>query len=209
MADRDQFGPRLRREREKRRISLDEIASATNVGVDLWEGLENNDFSRWPSGLFARAFVRDYAQIVGLDPDAVIDEFCRHFPIADRRAARIVQAKAALIGHPLSPVPGSDPLPPGGERRRTRRAEPTASERIPAHYRPRITGAALDLVCVGGLALLPTLAGAGFWTSAGVVAVIYFTTGTILAGTTPGTRLLEILRQKAPALFTSRRAVNA
>ena len=72
MSDMDTFGPRLRAERERRGISLDTIASVTKVGAELWDGLERNDFSRWPSGIFARAFIRDYAraQIAAL-PDAV------------------------------------------------------------------------------------------------------------------------------------------
>ena len=87
MSDRDTFGPRLRREREKRGISVDTIAAVTKVSAELWEGLERNDFSRWPSGIFARAFVRDYARAVGLDADEIVDEFCRLFPIGDRRGA--------------------------------------------------------------------------------------------------------------------------
>ena len=66
----------------------------TRVGVDLWIGMEQNDFSRWPSGIFARAFIRDYARAVGLDADAVVNEFCRLFPNGDRRLGRIVQAQA-------------------------------------------------------------------------------------------------------------------
>ena len=65
MSERDTFGPRLRRERERRGISLDTIVTLTNVSLDLWQGFESNDFSRWPTGLYARAFVRDYAKAVG------------------------------------------------------------------------------------------------------------------------------------------------
>ena len=74
MSERETFGPRLRAERERRGISLDTLASVTKVSADLWEGLERNDFSRWPSGIFARAFVRDYARAVGLDADEIVDE---------------------------------------------------------------------------------------------------------------------------------------
>ena len=88
MVDREQFGMRLRREREKRGISLDALAETTKVGVDLWIGLEQNDLSRWPSGIFARAFVRDYARAIGLDADAVVNEFCRHYPQGDQSRGR-------------------------------------------------------------------------------------------------------------------------
>src|SRR3954467_13654224 len=85
MSERETFGPRLRRERERRGISLETLADRTNVSVELWMGLESNDFSKWPGGLFARAFVRDYARVVGLDPGELIDDFCRLYPIGDRR----------------------------------------------------------------------------------------------------------------------------
>ena len=116
MSDRDTFGPRLRAERERRGISIDTIASVTKVGGDLWDGLERNDFSRWPSGIFARAFVRDYARAIGLDSDEVVDEFCRLFPLGDRRVSRLIQAQAQLIGHPLA-YSESGAVPVDGDRR--------------------------------------------------------------------------------------------
>ena len=207
MADCDDFGPSLRRERERRGISLDSLAAATKVSVDLWEGLERNDFSRWPSGIFARAFVRDYARAIGIEPDAVIDEFCRQFAIGDRRAARIVHAQAELIGHrPEAATP--EPLPAGVERRNRARDIPPKS---PQHiYAPRAVAALADAVCVAGFALCATtVSGVGFRTSLAVFALTYYTASTIGAGATPGMRLLQLLRQRAPSLFTSRRAVSA
>ena len=99
MSDRDSFGPRLRAARERRGISLETIASVTNVSADLWEGLERNDVSRWPGGIFARSFVRDYARAIGLDEAEVVDEFCRLFPVGDRRTRRIIEAHARIVGH--------------------------------------------------------------------------------------------------------------
>src|SRR5436190_23227180 len=116
MSERDTFGPRLRRERERRGISLETLSARTNVSVELWIGLESNDFSKWPGGLFARAFVRDYAGVVGLDADDVIDDFCRLYPIGDRRATSTLRAQAELIGHDLQ---ASDDTIPGGVDRRS------------------------------------------------------------------------------------------
>jgi transcriptional regulator with XRE-family HTH domain len=118
MSERDTFGPRLRRERERRGISLDTLAARTNVSIELWMGLEDNDFSKWPNGLFARAFVRDYAKVIGLDPNEVVDDFCRLYPVGDRRVLPTLRAQAELIGHQLDA--GDDPkLIPGGVDRRT------------------------------------------------------------------------------------------
>lgn len=209
MGDPEQFGVRLRREREKRGISLEDLAAATKVSVDLWVGLERNDLSRWPSGIFARAFVRDYARVIGLDADAVVDEFCRQFPIADRRTSRIVQAQAELIGHTIQGLEHAEPLPAGRERRKQRRpaAEPPTA---PVIYVPRVVAATIDLACVVGVALLGVTAfGAGFLESAGLSALFYFTAATLFSGATPGTSLVGVLRHRAPSLFASRRPVSA
>jgi hypothetical protein len=168
--------------------------------------MERNDFSRWPSGVFARAFMRDYARTVGLDPDAVVDEFCRQFPTGDRRAARIVRAQAELIGH-RPEGPEIDPLPAGRDRRRRQQDQPPPP--VQSIYAPRAVAAAIDALCVTGIAVIGRLSGAGFLTSIGVTALIYFTAGTIGAGASPGMRVVQALRQRAPSLFTSRRAVSA
>jgi transcriptional regulator with XRE-family HTH domain len=204
----EDFGPSLREEREKRGITLDALAAYTKVSVDLWIGLETNDFSRWPSGIFARAFVRDYARAIGLDADALVNEFCRQFPIGDRRAGRIVEAQAELIGHRLE---GTDAeLLPAGRERRKPRPRPGADSPIRSIYAPRAVAAALDLLCVTGLALFGmSLSGAGFLPSVGVSALLYFPTSTIGTGATPGARILQAVRHRAPSLFTSRRTVSA
>jgi transcriptional regulator with XRE-family HTH domain len=117
MSERDTFGPRLRRERERRGISLETLAARTNVSRELWMGLEQNDFSKWPGGLFARAFVRDYARVVGLDADELVDDFCRLFPIGDRRALPKLREQAALIGHDLRASDDPQLIPGGVDRR--------------------------------------------------------------------------------------------
>src|SRR3990167_2077549 len=149
MPDRHTFGPRLRSERERRGITLDTLEAATKVGVDLWAGLERNDFSRWPSGIFARAFVRDYARVVGLDADEVVDEFCRLFPQGDRRLGRIIKAPGGMIGHDSA---ADDPplLPAAGDRRTGVRTDP--ADALWPLVAPRAIAAALDVFCAMSLA---------------------------------------------------------
>lgn len=123
MSERDTFGPRLRRERERRGISLETIATLTNVSIELWQGFESNDLSRWPKGVFARAFVRDYAKAVGLDANEVVDDFCRLFPLGDRRVVPVIREQARLIGHDPA-VDDERALIPGGVERRGGPAAP-------------------------------------------------------------------------------------
>ncbi|HXW08324.1 MAG TPA: helix-turn-helix transcriptional regulator [Vicinamibacterales bacterium] len=200
-SDRDLFGPRLRSERERRGISLDTIASVTKVSADLWDGLERNDFSRWPSGIFARAFVRDYARAIGLDGDEVVDEFCRLFAIGDRRASRLMRAQADLIGHSLS-YAEVGAVPPQGDRRSAAEQLAEDARRRRARFGPRSLAVAFDLACTGGLAAVIALfSHTGFYASFGVLSLLYYGVATLILGVTPGTCLVEALRQRMPALF--------
>ena len=63
----ESFGPRLRSERERRKIALETIAANTKIGIGLLKALERDDVSRWPSGVFRAMFdaVRREAQAAG------------------------------------------------------------------------------------------------------------------------------------------------
>ena len=74
------FGIKLREARERRGVSLRQIANATKISVSVLEALERNDISRLPGGIFGRAFVRSYAVEVGLDPEETIHDFIAQFP---------------------------------------------------------------------------------------------------------------------------------
>jgi len=76
----DSFGARLRHERERRQISLQTIAESTKISIGLLEGLERDNVSRWPTGIFRKAFIRDYAKAIGLDPDVVSSRFAELYP---------------------------------------------------------------------------------------------------------------------------------
>ena len=97
--ERDTFGPNLRRLRMKRGVSLEQIAAKTKVNVALWTAMERNDLSRWPTGIYARAFMREYAGAIGEDPESTVDEFCRWFAQGDRRAEPTIRGQAEIVGH--------------------------------------------------------------------------------------------------------------
>jgi len=90
----DDFGGKLRQARERRGISLRQVASSTKIAAAALAALEKNDISKLPGGIFSRAFVRSYAVEVGLDPDETVKEFLERFnqeppPSADAMAAAI------------------------------------------------------------------------------------------------------------------------
>src|SRR6185503_4093617 len=134
MSEREAFGPNLRRIRIQRGVTIEQIVAMTKVNGALWAGLERNDFSRWPAGIYARAFVRDYARAIGVDVESTVDAFCRYFPQGDRRAEGLIRGHAEIVGH--SNLEWRDHVPPvvaDGERRGTLAA---ASDKAPARPGP-------------------------------------------------------------------------
>jgi transcriptional regulator with XRE-family HTH domain len=172
------FGDALRRERERRGIALDAIAEQTKVGVALLEGLERGDLARWPSGIFRRAFVRGYAQAVGLDAASVVEAFTRVYPEDGAPSAPARHAVAAALGQ-------ADPL-------RLTLADDGKRVWSGAVGR-RAAGAAIDLavVALAGLVAFRLSGAAWAWLVAAVVAVGYHFVGTVALGASPGAWLVS------------------
>jgi cytoskeleton protein RodZ len=72
---RGNFGERLKRERELREVTLEEITSATRIGPRFLEALENEEWEKLPGGVFNRGFVRSVARYLGLDEEAFLAEY--------------------------------------------------------------------------------------------------------------------------------------
>lgn len=69
------FGERLKREREMREVTLNEVTVATRIGPRFLEALENEDWAKLPGGVFNRGFVRAIAKFLGLDEEALLAEY--------------------------------------------------------------------------------------------------------------------------------------
>jgi transcriptional regulator with XRE-family HTH domain len=70
----------MRQRREEQGISLVAIAEQTKIKRSLLDALEHDDVTYWPAGFFGRAFIRAYAQAIGLNPDDVVREFLEAHP---------------------------------------------------------------------------------------------------------------------------------
>jgi len=65
------FGADLKKIREKRGITLHDIANKTRIHITLLEKMEHGDFSFY-SSTYIRAFLKQYSKITGLNPDEVL-----------------------------------------------------------------------------------------------------------------------------------------
>ena len=77
---RESFGARMRQQRERHEVALTTIAEQTKIKLSLLQELERDDVRHWPFGIFRRAFIRAYAQAIGLEPDVVVREFLDLYP---------------------------------------------------------------------------------------------------------------------------------
>ena len=113
-ADRESFGPRLKLERERRGITLKDIAESTKIKESLFAELERSDFSRWPQGIFRRAHLCDYVSAIGLPTQPILAEYLRLFPEDPVDQSEDLKATDAIgkpqAGQGVKPVPSAPPL---------------------------------------------------------------------------------------------------
>ena len=71
-ASRCSLGERLKRERESRNITLQEMSESTKIALPNFKAIEDDDFAKLPGGLYNTGCIRAYAQFIGLDPEPVL-----------------------------------------------------------------------------------------------------------------------------------------
>jgi cytoskeleton protein RodZ len=69
------FGQKLKLEREKRKITLEQISVSTKIGIRMLQALEEDKFNQLPGGIFNKGFVRAYSRFLGLDEDQTIADY--------------------------------------------------------------------------------------------------------------------------------------
>jgi cytoskeleton protein RodZ len=74
-----EIGDRLKHARERRGLSLSEVARRTKLSVNVLQAIERNDFASLPGGMFRKAYVRTMAAEVGLDPNEIAAAACERF----------------------------------------------------------------------------------------------------------------------------------
>ncbi len=162
VSDRRSFGERLKRQRERAGVTLAKISQDTKLSVSLFTGLEAGDCSRWPTGLFARAYVRGYAEAIGLNPDETVEEFLAAF---------------GAVGH----ADGVEPTPALSSRTPPLRLALVEEPPDPAAIARRAGLAATELL-LGALIAATALVGfdTSVWTTVGLV-LAYFTAGRLIS----------------------------
>lgn len=172
------LGAWLRAERERRGVTLKTIADQTKVAAPLLEGLETGDLSRWPGGIYRRAFVKAYASALGLDADGIVRRFDIEHPDPEAVAAcALAAASVTARSEQATSAAGRsgirafrpNPLPPA---------------------RARLIGTAADLTVALVLGLGFAAAGSRLLWPVLLIA-LYYALGVLLKGTSPMVALLS------------------
>nr|WP_216827925.1 RodZ domain-containing protein [Alkalihalobacterium elongatum] len=75
-----ELGQRLREAREQKEINLDDLQKTTKIQKRYLLAIEEGNFDALPGKFYARAFVKNYAEAVGLDPEQIFQEFGNELP---------------------------------------------------------------------------------------------------------------------------------
>lgn len=70
----DKFAEELREQREKSGITIQQIASKTRIDKKFLEAIDQGNFSFLPE-LYVKAFIKEYAKVIGLDEEETIKKF--------------------------------------------------------------------------------------------------------------------------------------
>ncbi|HTI37659.1 MAG TPA: helix-turn-helix transcriptional regulator [Vicinamibacterales bacterium] len=199
MSEPTTLGSWLRRERERRGVTLAKISEETKVAVPLLEGLEGDDLSRWPGGIFRRAFARSYATAIGLDPELLVrrvEEEHPSEPVAPTTGPAETRAVAPPSPKLVDSTAGrAQPVPQ--EPGTAQDARPMSAARaLSSPLAARLQATALDLLVAGSIGLGFAAAGSRLlWPVIAIAA--YHSVGLLLTGTTPMMALL--LQHQRPA----------
>lgn len=98
------FGRYLRRQREMRGLSIDEVARSTKIPPTLLGALEEGQAERFPERVFVLNYIRSYANVVGLSADEALNRFqeipgapqAEHFDPGELEQARRERALTAM-----------------------------------------------------------------------------------------------------------------
>jgi cytoskeleton protein RodZ len=69
------FGEGVKREREKKKITLDQVSVSTKISARMLRAIEEEKFDQLPGGIFNKAFVRTYARYLGLDEEKIVADY--------------------------------------------------------------------------------------------------------------------------------------
>jgi cytoskeleton protein RodZ len=77
------IGETLREARMRQRLDIADVESRTKIRAKYLRALENEEFGMLPGPTFVKTFLRTYAEMLGLDPHMLVEEYRSNYESAD------------------------------------------------------------------------------------------------------------------------------
>ncbi|HEX8183856.1 MAG TPA: helix-turn-helix transcriptional regulator [Blastocatellia bacterium] len=136
------LGEELRRRREERGTSLNDISEATRIGTRFLKAIESDSFSILPGGIFTRSFIRAYAKQVGMNEEEAISLYQQQI------TGQPAESQPLTPDQRVRTVPAVEPV------RQVTSAEPRSARSEPITFRPAPTRMNWPTIIIaGGIAL--------------------------------------------------------
>ncbi|ADQ60589.1 helix-turn-helix domain-containing protein [Lactobacillus delbrueckii subsp. lactis] len=154
------IGEQLRKAREAKGLSISDIEKATKIQSRYLEAIENSDFDKLPGDFYVRAFIRQYAQIVGLDGKELLSQY--QGEVANEVTSEVSQPAASSPAQEIHEEAHEEEAAPVEPARisASRPAKREAAEKAPKDAKWRKLVPRLALGC--GIALLLLIGGMVF-----------------------------------------------
>jgi cytoskeletal protein RodZ len=81
-----ELGQRLKQAREEKNITLEQLQGITKIQKRYLQNIEDGNYDALPGVFYARAFVKQYSEAVGLDPEQMFEEFKNELPSTQKEA---------------------------------------------------------------------------------------------------------------------------
>src|SRR4030088_2298827 len=93
-----EIGATLREARMRARIDVSEIEAQTKIRAKYLRALENEEWGLLPGPTFVKSFLRTYAQALGLDGRALVEEYRLNYERSSEGALEPIVTGAARSG---------------------------------------------------------------------------------------------------------------
>ncbi|MCC5849799.1 MAG: helix-turn-helix domain-containing protein [Verrucomicrobia bacterium] len=107
----DTLGPKLKAAREALNLTQSQVAELTRIKTQQIDGLERDDFSTIPAPMYAKGFIKLYAQVVELDPEPLLELYVMQTQVTQPGKAKLRESARKALAATPPPPPEPEPVP--------------------------------------------------------------------------------------------------
>jgi cytoskeletal protein RodZ len=101
-----ELGQFLKKARIEKNMSIEKIQEITKIRNRYIEAIENGDYNVLPGQFYARAFIKSYAEAIGVNAEALLEQYQNELPQVPKAPVEPVVRKRKRDVQPTSPKVG-------------------------------------------------------------------------------------------------------